>query len=76
MIMEVGMQAVGQCLVFAGVADEDGIVLNRQHRRRAPSIDLLIGQANAAQEMQLTAILGQLKRRQVDSRWTTMIDLC
>src|SRR5258707_15810579 len=50
------------------------MVLNRQHRRTAPSINLLIGQTNSSQEMQRTIILGQLKGGQVDRGWAEMVD--
>src|SRR5579883_1702457 len=76
MRLKIRMQAMGQRLVLAGVADEDRMVLNRQHCCTAPSIDLFIGQANSAQKMQGTAILRQLNGGQVNSRWTFMEDLC
>src|SRR5579859_1453433 len=64
LVLQICMQAMGQYIILAGVADENSVVLDRMHHGGAPEVDPLIRDTSFTQKVQSAAVLRKLDRVQ------------
>ena len=71
--LQVGKQAVGEFLVFAGIADEAGVKLQRLPDQRTHEVDEVVGNAGATQKAHRNLSLGTVDRINADCRRSFML---
>src|SRR5262249_46143159 len=73
-VLQVGVEALGESMIFAGVADEAGVVLDRIVQQRGQMLNQAVGKPYAAAEhnRKRTELLQGLK---INTAWSRMIEM-